>query len=179
MVTPSILFHKRCRSKITGIECGIDGSVAYYITIKLLQALDCIHSKGIVHRDIKPENIMVEFTGNKFDPLKIMFIDFGFAAFREDPEDTLRVYVGTPEYLHPSVLRRTGVQSLAELHKSKLWKRLVSADIWSTFFTIFNVLAQGTLVPNIDIDSAFERFENAYKSIVLGVCEYNARELLV
>ena len=41
--------------------------------VKLLEALDYIHSQGVVHRDIKPENMIVQPDGN------LKLIDFGLA----------------------------------------------------------------------------------------------------
>ena len=47
---------------------------AIRITLGLCDALDYIHSQGVVHRDLKPENIMV----GPNDQVKL--IDFGIAA---------------------------------------------------------------------------------------------------
>ena len=44
------------------------------ITIGICNALDYIHSHGVVHRDLKPENIMV----GPDDSIKL--IDFGIAG---------------------------------------------------------------------------------------------------
>ena len=49
---------------------------AIRITLGLCDALDYIHSQGVVHRDLKPENIMVDADDN------IKLIDFGIAAQR-------------------------------------------------------------------------------------------------
>ena len=42
--------------------------------VRILEALDYIHSNGVVHRDLKPENIMVDENDN------IKLIDFGIAG---------------------------------------------------------------------------------------------------
>src|SRR5579859_789061 len=47
---------------------------AVRIAIGIAEALDYIHSHGVVHRDLKPENIMVDANDN------IKLIDFGIAS---------------------------------------------------------------------------------------------------
>ena len=59
------------------------------------EALDYIHSEGIIHRDIKPENLIVSDRG-------IVLVDFGVA--RELGEDTYgTIAVGTPRFMAPEV----------------------------------------------------------------------------
>lgn len=41
---------------------------------QVCDALNFLHSNGIMHRDLKPENILIDPT-----TLKIKLIDFGFA----------------------------------------------------------------------------------------------------
>ena len=47
---------------------------AVRLTIEICEALDYIHSQGVVHRDLKPENIMVDSQD------RIKLIDFGIAS---------------------------------------------------------------------------------------------------
>ncbi|HLZ08531.1 MAG TPA: serine/threonine-protein kinase, partial [Chloroflexota bacterium] len=54
-------------------EGRISHERAVNIAIGVLEALDYIHSNGVVHRDLKPENIMVD----EHDQIKL--IDFGIA----------------------------------------------------------------------------------------------------
>jgi tRNA A-37 threonylcarbamoyl transferase component Bud32 len=63
------------------------------IADRLIEALAYIHSVGIIHNDIKPDNIIIP------DNLNILpfFIDFGFAAFRD--EGMVYNRFGTPAYL--------------------------------------------------------------------------------
>ncbi len=71
---------------------------AVRIAAGILQALEYIHSQGVVHRDLKPENIMVCAD----DSIKL--IDFGIAAqsgARRLTFGKLSAIIGTPTYISP------------------------------------------------------------------------------
>ena len=68
------------------------------IAIQLAEAVDYIHTKGVVHRDLKPENIIITKNGNS-----VKLIDFGLA-------DTcsyaiLKQPAGTPQYMSPEQMQ--------------------------------------------------------------------------
>jgi eukaryotic-like serine/threonine-protein kinase len=68
------------------------------ITLRILEALDYVHSQGIVHRDLKPENIMIDAED------RIKLIDFGIAAkagARRLTLGKLSHAIGTPDYISP------------------------------------------------------------------------------
>jgi serine/threonine-protein kinase len=72
------------------------------ITARVCEALDYIHSHGVVHRDMKPENIMVDPEDN------IKLIDFGIAANEGSRRLTfanLSNVMGTPDYISPEQVR--------------------------------------------------------------------------
>jgi serine/threonine protein kinase len=68
------------------------------IAAAICEALEYIHSQGVVHRDLKPENIIVD------DNDRIKLIDFGIASLagaRRLTFGKLSQVMGTPDYISP------------------------------------------------------------------------------
>src|SRR5437660_3135609 len=75
---------------------------AVRITLGICEALEYIHTKGVVHRDLKPENIMVD----REDHVKL--IDFGIAGsagMRRLTFAKLTRTMGTPDYISPEQVK--------------------------------------------------------------------------
>lgn len=75
---------------------------AVRITLGILDALEYIHSQGVVHRDLKPENIMVDENDN------IKLIDFGIASNAGSRRLTFAKFsqtMGTPDYISPEQVK--------------------------------------------------------------------------
>jgi serine/threonine-protein kinase len=75
---------------------------AVTIVIRVLEALEYIHTHGVVHRDLKPENIMLDRNDN------IKLIDFGIAGKEGSRRLTfakLSQVMGTPDYISPEQVK--------------------------------------------------------------------------
>jgi serine/threonine protein kinase len=72
------------------------------IAARVCDALDYVHSNGVVHRDLKPENIMIDADDN------IKLIDFGIAGHEGSRRLTfakLSNVMGTPDYISPEQVK--------------------------------------------------------------------------
>jgi serine/threonine-protein kinase len=72
------------------------------IAINVCDALEYIHSQGVVHRDLKPENIMVS------EDDRIKLIDFGISSSQGARRLTfskLSNALGTPDYISPEQIK--------------------------------------------------------------------------
>jgi serine/threonine-protein kinase len=75
---------------------------AIRITLGICEALEYIHSNGVVHRDLKPENIMVDAND------RVKLIDFGIAGsvgMRRLTFAKLTHAMGTPDYISPEQVK--------------------------------------------------------------------------
>lgn len=85
--------------------------VALEIIIKVVEALDYAHLKGVIHRDLKPANILITNSG----AVKVM--DYGIArAISKEGLTATGAFMGTPAYMAPET---TGAKPVD--HKSDLY----------------------------------------------------------
>ena len=75
----------------------------------VLSAFEHLHRKEIIYRDLKPENLLIDREGY----LKV--VDFGFAKKLKLNKKTFTV-CGTPEYLAPEIILRTGHDFLVDIY---------------------------------------------------------------
>lgn len=68
------------------------------IARQIAEALEYIHSKGVVHRDLKPENIIITNNGDN-----VKLIDFGLAD--TDSHAILKQPAGTARYMSPEQMQ--------------------------------------------------------------------------
>lgn len=79
---------------------------------QILDAIEYMHSRGVIHRDLKPENVLLD------DNMHVKITDFGTAKLLPDPreprppseeassseESRAASFVGTAEYVSPELL---------------------------------------------------------------------------
>lgn len=77
---------------------------------QILDAIEYMHSRGVIHRDLKPENVLLD------DNMHVKITDFGTAKLLSDPsrplpeeassseESRAASFVGTAEYVSPELL---------------------------------------------------------------------------
>jgi hypothetical protein len=83
----------------------VSPGVSVVIAVRLCEALEYAHARGVVHRDIKPENILLSAAG------QIKIADFGLAKLlargpEELPLTATQQVMGTLHYMAPEQLER-------------------------------------------------------------------------
>ncbi|PYX40437.1 MAG: hypothetical protein DMG81_06240 [Acidobacteria bacterium] len=91
----------RSLRKILDEQHSLGHELSIRLTLRILDALEYIHSHGVVHRDLKPENIIVDEHDN------IKLIDFGIAANAKSRRLTFAKFsqMGTPDYISPEQVK--------------------------------------------------------------------------
>jgi serine/threonine-protein kinase len=99
--------------QILAMEGKLSPERATRITMAACEALDYIHSQGVVHRDLKPENIMVSAEDH------VKLIDFGISACegaRRLTFSKLSNAMGTPDYISPEQIKRKQIDGRADVY---------------------------------------------------------------
>ncbi|XP_053553879.1 serine/threonine-protein kinase PAK 6 [Bombina bombina] len=71
------------------------------ISKSVLQALEYLHSQGVIHRDIKSDSILLTLDG------RVKLSDFGFCAQISKDVPKRKSLVGTPYWMAPEVIMRS------------------------------------------------------------------------
>ena len=99
-----ILLYKREGAANFDEKRSISTRIEY--VIKVCEAVDYAHSKGVIHRDLKPENIMIGNYG------EVYVMDWGLACLLKPEKETSAKdakgkseLVGTPCYIAPELIK--------------------------------------------------------------------------
>ncbi len=128
---------------------------AVRIALSICDALDYIHSHGVVHRDLKPENIMVDAD----DHIKI--IDFGIAGNAGSRRLTfakISQIMGSPDYISPEQVKGKRGDARSDLYAlgAMLYEMLTGKAPFQgpNPFAIMNDRLLNNPVPPREIDPA-------------------------
>jgi serine/threonine protein kinase len=103
----------RFRKKMVGCH----PSLARFYLAELVEALEFIHSRGIVHRDLKAENMIISPEGH------LILIDFGTAKDLVEKDFNGPEFVGTPDFMPPEAVKGTDeiLKAGGADHTADLW----------------------------------------------------------
>ncbi|CAD8045285.1 unnamed protein product [Paramecium primaurelia] len=83
---------------------------AKFYFVEICIGMAYLHSQNIVYRDIKPENILLDLHGH------LLLSDFGLSKPDMSPDDFAYSFCGSPEYMAPEMLMKTGHNYLVDCY---------------------------------------------------------------
>lgn len=110
------------------LKCPLERKKCVDLSLKIIEAIEFIHSLGIIHIDIKPENIMIK-------DKQVKLIDFGCSFIQTFPDQNCEstTHVGTREFMDPI--------SLKEKETSLVVKYNKTTDLYALSVTLFELIS--------------------------------------
>lgn len=121
---PGITLEEHVKSQLNHLDKQDRIEKISYEICCLLDALQYLHSLGIIHRDIKPSNLMIE-NGNV-----VKLMDLGIARMNGGNKYSSYGFIGTPQYAAPE-------QILRDTYKSEI---NATTDLYSLGITFYELL---------------------------------------
>ncbi|KAF8891705.1 kinase-like domain-containing protein [Infundibulicybe gibba] len=94
---------------------------AQYYAAQIVDAIDYMHSRGVLHRDLKPENLLLD------ENFRIKITDFGTGKILETGMERAETFVGTAQYVSPELLESNETSK--------------SSDFWALGCIIYQMIA--------------------------------------
>ncbi|WP_345762363.1 serine/threonine-protein kinase [Diaminobutyricibacter sp. McL0608] len=114
------------------------------VGFEVAEALEYVHTRGVIHRDVTPSNIMLVDYGTRFSRPRAQLTDFGIAIDSFTPQEVDRT-MGTAAYLSP---------------EQALNKPLTPAsDIYSLGLVLLECFTGARAFPGSAVASAIQRLD--------------------
>lgn len=136
-----------------------DASILYQRLPLLVDAVEWLHSRGIVHRDIKPENVMINTMRND-----LKLVDFGLAC----DTMTCKDLVGSLMYSSPEILNLLTIPKTRNIKLTR--EQVIQHDLWALGMTIY-----ATLIGKFPIQFYSDEKEESIRSLY----DFYSQQILV
>lgn len=77
---------------------------------EIAEALEYLHTEGVIHRDLKTSNVLTDLSQNAF------LADFGIARFTSDSTQAVHTGRGTPMYAPPEQHKMTAISPQSDIY---------------------------------------------------------------
>ncbi|HEV7183243.1 MAG TPA: serine/threonine-protein kinase [Leifsonia sp.] len=114
------------------------------IAFDLAEALEYVHSRGVIHHDLKPSNVMLVEYGTSAFRVRARLTDFGIALnVADDTADHGQETTGTAAYLSPEQALREPITT--------------ASDVYSLGLVLLQCFTRTIAFPGNQVDSALAR----------------------